>query len=186
MIILISGGSGSGKSAYAEDYITALSQGGSKYYLATMQILDEEGHTKAARHRMLRKGKGFVTIEQPKDIHLALGKMAAGQGPDGPKPRTALLECMSNLVANEMFSEETRKSRAEVTDKILFEIGLLGAGLEHLVIVTNNVFEDGVSYHESTMEYMEAMGQVNEKLAAMADEVTEVVVGIPIRLKEGN
>lgn len=178
MIVLITGGSGSGKSAYAEEYIDSISKGCRKYYLATMQVWDAEGQAKIERHRRLRADKGFATIEQPRDIHLALEQMESGE-------RTALLECMSNLVANEMFAGETIQSHDAVTEKIVREVELLSRGLEHLVIVTNNVFEDGVVYDESTMEYIEAMGRVNEKLAAMADRVIEVVVGIPLILKEG-
>ena len=68
MITLIMGGSGSGKSAYAEDYALAQAGESSKYYIATMQIYDAEGLRKVERHRKLRAGKGFVTIEQPTDI----------------------------------------------------------------------------------------------------------------------
>ena len=50
-----------------------------------------------------------------------------------------------------------------------------------LVIVTNNVFEDGMIYDDSTMEYIEALGRINERLAAEADEVVEVVAGFPPR-----
>ena len=46
MLVLITGGSGSGKSAYAEDYITKLSKDCRKYYIATMQVYDEEGQKK--------------------------------------------------------------------------------------------------------------------------------------------
>ena len=53
------------------------------------------------------------------------------------------------------------------------------------MIVTNNVFEDGINYDATTMEYIRAMGSINEKLALMADEVVEVVVGIPLTIKEG-
>ena len=92
---------------------------------------------------------------------------------------TALLECMSNLVANEMFAKNKIRLRDEVTAQILDGIEALNRQLEHLLIVTNNVFEDGISYEETTAEYIEAMGQVNERLAAMADTVIEVVTGIP-------
>lgn len=177
MITLIVGGSGSGKSAYAEAYVETLSQGAEKYYLATMQVFDDEGQEKIARHRELRRGKGFVTIEQPVNIHKVLERMESG---------TALLECMSNLVANEMFQGEVPIPCADVTEKILDEVKQLSCGLKQLVIVTNNVFEDGISYDESTKEYIEAMGQVNARLAAMADTVIELVVGIPITIKEGN
>jgi adenosylcobinamide kinase/adenosylcobinamide-phosphate guanylyltransferase len=53
-----------------------------------------------------------------------------------------------------------------------------------MVIVSNNVFEDGQIYDEATMEYIKAMGEINTKLALMSDKVVEVVVGIPIIIKE--
>ena len=43
---MINGGSGSGKSAYAEECIVRMSQGLSRYYLATMQVYGEEGRKK--------------------------------------------------------------------------------------------------------------------------------------------
>ena len=109
MMTLIIGGSGSGKSVYAEDYMVSISEDRKKYYIATMQIYDEEGKRKVERHRMLRGGKGFSTIEQPVDIGKAAEKLEA-------EDRTALLECVSNLTANEMFSGEvpgTEESCAE-------------------------------------------------------------------------
>ena len=87
---------------------------------------------------------------------------------------------MSNLVANEMFAENKIRLRDEVTAQILDGIEALNSQLAHFLIVTNNVFEDGISYEETTAEYIEAMGQVNERLAAMADTVIEVVTGIPV------
>ena len=96
MMTLIIGGSGSGKSAYAEDYTISLSEDRKKYYIATMQIYDEEGKRKVERQRMLRGGKGFSTIEQPIDIGKAAEKMEDGE-------RTALFECIYNLTANDMF-----------------------------------------------------------------------------------
>ncbi|MGN0168403.1 MAG: bifunctional adenosylcobinamide kinase/adenosylcobinamide-phosphate guanylyltransferase [Acetatifactor sp.] len=176
MMTLIIGGSGSGKSAYAENYIASLSEGKKKYYIATMQVYDEEGQKKIERHRMLREGKNFLTIEQPADVQDAMEKMAAGE-------KTALLECMSNLTANEMFSGDVPKTEAAVTDKIIKGTERLKKELTHLVVVSNNIFEDGKVYDETTMEYIRAMGRINERLAAMADEVVEVVVGIPLVVK---
>ena len=89
------------------------------------------------------------------------------------------------MVANEMFSGESMENSEVVARKIIQGVEQLRRGVKHLVIVTNNVFEDGIIYDETTMEYIRAMGSVNEKLAAMADEVVEVVVGIPVVLKEG-
>ena len=176
---LIIGGSGSGKSAYAEDYMVSISEDRKKYYIATMQIYDEEGKRKVERHRMLRGGKGFSTIEQPVDIGKAAEKMEA-------EDRTALLECVSNLTANEMFSGEVPGTEEVITEKIVGGIAVLNRELTHLVIVSNNVFEDGNVYDKTTMAYIRAMGRINQKLAEMADEVVEVVVGIPIVIKDKN
>ena len=110
MITLVLGGSGSGKSAYAEHLLDGKTN---KYYSATMQVYDAEGGKKVARHRRLRAGKGFVTMEQPRDIGEVDFSKRAQQAMEPPdragqnvteRPRCALLECMSNLVANEMFS----------------------------------------------------------------------------------
>ena len=176
MMTLIIGGSGSGKSAYAENYMNSISEDRKKYYIATMQIYDEEGKRKVERHRMLRGGKGFSTIEQPIDIGKAAEKMEDGE-------RTALLECISNLTANEMFLGEIPGTEEAITEKIVGEIAVLNRELTHLVIVSNNVFEDGNVYDKTTMAYIRAMGRINQKLAEMADEVVEVVVGIPIVIK---
>lgn len=208
MITLITGGSGSGKSAYAEKYIChASNEKGckEKYYIATMQVFDDEGQRKIDRHRRLRAGKGFITIEQPRDIKKAVEKL---QSENCLKTgRSALLECMSNLVANEMFSPvdasgiqaaEAEKEALDdpenmkdydtvqisrVSKKVLKEVSILSENVAELVIVTNNVFEDGVCYDESTMNYIKAMGIVNRGLAAMAEHVVEVVAGIPVTVK---
>lgn len=208
MITLITGGSGSGKSAYAEKYICYVSNEKGykeKYYIATMQVFDDEGQRKIDRHRRLRAGKGFITIEQPRDIKKAVEKL---QSENCLKTgRSALLECMSNLVANEMFSPvdasgmqaaEAEKEALDdpenmkdydtaqisrVSKKVLKEVSILSENVAELVIVTNNVFEDGVCYDESTMNYIKAMGIVNRGLAAMAERVVEVVAGIPVTVK---
>ena len=172
---LILGGSGSGKSAYAEDYLLRAAGDKKKYYIATMQIRDAEMQAKVDRHHRLRQGKGFTTIEQPTELEQAVLQME----PAG----AALLECMSNLTANEMFSGEQPVNRQTVITKILQGMEGLRKQADPLVIVTNNVFEDGIIYDDSTMEYIEALGRINERLAAEADEVVEVTAGISQRLK---
>ena len=98
MMVLVIGGSGSGKSDFAEGEACLLGgeHGGQKYYVAAMRVFDEEGRQKVGRHQRMRAGKGFVTVEQFTDV----GRAAEGMGEE---PAAVLLECMSNLVANEMF-----------------------------------------------------------------------------------
>lgn len=176
MLTLILGGSGSGKSAYAEDYLLRAAGDKKKYYIATMQIWDAEMQAKVDRHHRLRQGKGFTTIEQP----MALEKAVLQMEPAG----AVLLECMSNLTANEMFSGAEPTDLQTVIERILRGVEALKKQADPLVIVTNNVFEDGIVYDDSTMGYIEALGRINEKLAAEADEVVEVVAGIPQRIKQ--
>lgn len=107
MITLVTGGSGSGKSAYAED-VAVSAEGTEKYYIATMQIYDAEGERKVERHRKLRAGKGFTTIESPRNVGQVVfptftetKTVCIDCGESEPiqkkqEQRTALLECMSN------------------------------------------------------------------------------------------
>ena len=193
MITLVTGGSGSGKSAYAESLLYSCE--GIRYYIATMQIYDAEGEKKVERHRKLRAGKGFLTIESPMNVgkiqFVCAGEPGQAQyrqeaerkGQCSSEKKSALLECMSNLTANEMFTKDGMKSEDEVVEKIVSEIQTLSQKLDNLVIVTNNVFEDGVIYDAGTMEYLRALGRINTALARLADRVAEVVVGIPVELK---
>lgn len=175
MITLITGGSGSGKSAYAEELFASLKQMENKYYVATMKVYDDDGKKRVERHRKMRKDRGFLTIEQPENIEKSLEKMSGTRN-------AALLECMSNLTANEMYQDQVY-SCEEVVEKILHGVDKMESGLSHLVIVTNNVFEEGVLYDEGMMEYLNALDQINCALAKKAEKVIEVVVGIPVICK---
>lgn len=177
MVYLIIGGSGSGKSAYAEQLMECFTGVTEKYYLATMQIFDEEGEKRKEKHRAARQGKGFLTIEQPRDIKKVVEQIRPGSA--------VLLECMSNLVANEMFRADGIVPGGQVKEKILSEMRALREAASRLVIVTNNVFEDGVPYDADTLAYIRTLGEINQCLLREADEAAEVVVGLPVSLKEG-
>ena len=179
MILLVTGGSGCGKSAYAERRVTELATMENKaiYYLATMQVYGEEGRKKVERHKELRRGKGMQTLEQTRDVAEVASRIQE-------RDAVILLEDMGNLVANEMFSESGEITPWEaVAEKIVTQVTELSGKAAHLVIVTNNVFEDGISYEEGTQAYLKALGRVNQLLAGEAGEVTEVVAGIPLQLK---
>ena len=172
MIYLVTGGSGSGKSAYAELLLSGFENIRSRYYIATMQVYGEEGKKRVERHRRLRAGKGFITSEQTVQIEQALKKFK-----DSDKMSyAALVECVSNLTANE--------SEDEVVRRVVSGLKVLSQSVRELVIVTNNVFDDGITYDESTMAYIRALARINIELAAWADEVTEVVAGCPVIWKK--
>ena len=169
MRILITGGSGSGKSTFAERLMQRLPP--PYAYIATMRPLDGESEVKIARHQNMRAGKGFHTVERETDVG-ALDLQGNG---------TALLECMCNLTANEMFDCEGNVR--DIYDKILLDIDQLGQKCEALIVVTNDVGADGGRYDEKTMHYVDVIGRINCALAKRFDCVYELVCGIPIVLK---
>lgn len=167
MMIVVTGGSGSGKSAFAEDRVLSLGEG-KRIYIATMQPFDRESLQRIERHRQLRAGKGFETVERYTNLkELAL-----------PGDSTVLLECMSNLTANEMFAQDG--AGRNTVEEILAGIRKMAAEARHLVIVTNEIFSEAASYEGDTVRYQEYLGEINCRLAHMADEVVEVVYGIPV------
>ena len=172
MMIVVTGGSGSGKSAYAEQRIQEFGQI-PRYYIATMENRDEESQKRVDRHRAMRADKHFRTVECPYDL----------QNVQLEEPGAVLLECMSNLVANEMFREDG--FHPEVSEEITGGVKHLLSQAEHVVIVTNEIFSDGILYEGESEKYKEQLGQINCNLAEMADDVVEVVYGIPVWHKGG-
>lgn len=172
MLVVVTGGSGSGKSAYAEQMLMKLADT-EKYYIATMKPFGEEGEKRIARHQKQRQGLGFVTIEQYTQVEAA----------EIPQGKSALLECMSNLVANEMFDGTDAKPPQELCREIIGGVEHLYARCRHLVIVTNEVFSDGTEYDSGTKNYIACLGMINQRLAQLADCMVEVVYSIPVSIK---
>lgn len=192
MFQIVTGGSGSGKSAYAETLAMQLAK--RRFYIATMYPFGEESQKKIKRHQKMRAKKQFETIEcytGLKEVELPEEKKVeqTAQIPGESRQKecqeqeecVVLLECMSNLLANEMYSEEGAKEKS--VEEILRGIEALRRQTTHLVLVTNEVFSDGVMYDPDTIRYQKNLARINRILAAEADEVTEVVYGIPLRRK---
>lgn len=170
MMMLITGGACSGKSEYAEAIMCKLNVA-QKFYLATMRAYDDDGRERVKRHLLRREGKGFLTIEKYTQIGVLTFE----------KNVAVLLECLPNLLANEMYDEQGAKENS--VEQIFSDIMKLRERTEHLIIVSNNVFSDGVSYNEFSMKYINHLGVLQQKLAEQADCVVESVVGIPVYLK---
>ena len=172
MLIIITGVSGSGKSEYAEQICCRLAGDNKKYYVATMQPFGEEGRIRIEKHKRQREGKGFETIEQYQNIGSALDCCDKEERP------VVLVECMSNLLANECFGE------AGKPDDIFDGCMKLYSECRHLVIVTNEVFSDSKTVNPEMEEYLKLLGKLNLLMGERADLVTEVVYGIPVERKD--
>ena len=172
MMVLVTGGSGSGKSAFAEQQILSFGQG-RRIYIATMFPFDKESDARILRHRQMRAGKGFETVERYTDLK------GLKLDPDS----SVLLECMSNLVANEMFQENGAHDRT--VEAVMDGVKHLKEMVRNLVIVTNEIFSETARYLGETALYQSYLGEINQQIAREADQVTEVVYGIPVHLKGG-
>lgn len=167
MISLVTGGSGSGKSAFAED-LTVCLDGTRRIYIATMYPFDKESQDRVKRHQQIRKGKNYETIECYTNLC----------GVSIPPDSIVLLECMSNLVANEMYQEQGAGERT--VEAIMSGLDYLCDIAAHVCIVSNEVFSDGQVYEEETNRYLSYLGKINREVAKKADLVVEVVYKIPI------
>ena len=172
MLTLVIGGAASGKSEYAEQLI--LDSGVlPRCYIATMQPFDEECRARIEKHRKMRAKKQFETVER----YTGLASLALpGQG-------AVLLECMSNLTANELYSPDGAGD--ETPSAILAGVKRLAEQSREVVIVSNEVFSGGWDYANDTDRYLRVLAEVNRTLAAHADRVCEVVCGIPLYHKGG-
>lgn len=169
MMILLTGGSACGKSSYAETLCQRFPL--PRYYLAAMRPYGDGSAVKITRHREMRAGKGFETIERYTDL----------AGLELPQRGTALLECICNLTANEMFDDEGNQTDPFQT--VIRGVEVLRSQCETLVVVTNDVGSDSKTYDTGTQAYIQALGRINAALAQQADCVFELVCGIPIALK---
>lgn len=210
MVTLVTGGSGSGKSAFAEQEVVKLGKR-RRIYIATMKPWDEECRRRIERHRVMRTGKQFETVECYRGLD-RLKLPAVGE--EGKAGTVILLECLSNLVSNELFGT----GEDDCPDSLSVQYGSVTADLvvngilslmkktDDLIIVTNEVFSAGdyrinpshmdrykkkenqeasdfSGWAESTALYLKVLGEVNCRLGAAADRVIEVTAGIPIIIK---
>jgi adenosylcobinamide kinase / adenosylcobinamide-phosphate guanylyltransferase len=169
MNILLTGGAACGKSVFGE--MLAMREAEPRYYIATMRPFGEESMKKINRHRRLREGKGFVLVEQYTDI----------AGLSLPERGTAVLECLCNLTANEMF-DENGNSR-DPFDDILRGVRSLSKQCSNLIVVTNDVGSGGYDYGSGSQQYIEVLGRLNSALADSFDCIYELVCGISVAIK---
>ena len=172
MRVLFTGGSGCGKSSYAERMACALPL--PRYYLATMANTGTDEFThRIARHRAMRKDKGFISIEK----QYSVGDVQLEDG------ACVLLECLCNLTANELFDQQGKTDHSAYS-RIFNDIAMLEQKAANLLVVTNDVSSgSALNYSPSTDHYVQVLSKLNRELAARFDVVYELVCGIPLRIK---
>lgn len=179
-IILITGGARSGKSSFAEEYVTKW--GKNIAYIATSQIYDDEMAYRVKLHKQ-RRPSSWQTFEAPFNAHKAIREAFLNHD-------TILFDCITLYLSNYICAKETEN----------FSLDKLSAGAHKIiadliqavknsvdktcVFVTNEVGSGIVPENKLARNYRDLAGFCNQQLAKSADEVYFVVSGIPLQIKK--
>jgi adenosylcobinamide kinase/adenosylcobinamide-phosphate guanylyltransferase len=173
-ITLILGGARSGKSHYAQQLATELSD--KVLFVATSEALDEEMQARITEHKKVRP-KGWRTLEIPTGVGKAIEK---GIG----NAEVVLIDCLTLLVSNLLRGEP---DYPEAEKRMTSEINELIAAMDKLnssfVIVSNEVGMGLVPETKLGRIYRDLLGKANQLLASHATEVYLMVACLPVRIK---
>jgi adenosylcobinamide kinase/adenosylcobinamide-phosphate guanylyltransferase len=178
--IFISGGCKSGKSYHAQILAQKIQQEQPQqkhfplYYLATMVPSDHEDLQRINKHQRERAGWGFETIEVSKNI-LSVLKTCNVNG-------TFLLDSITSLLANEMFTENGTVVD-EASEKLLRELVLLAETLKNIIFVSDFIYSDACFYDPATETFRKGLALIDRKLAGICETVLEMSCGIVIAHK---
>lgn len=174
---LITGGSRSGKSAYAQAQAESIPSRG-RTYVATCPVLDEEMRERIERHRRLRDGRGWHTVEAPVELAEAVAQ--------APTKHVVLVDCLTLWINNLLYLAAQSGTGLDEDElaRLAEELARACRGrIEPVILVTNEVGMSIVPENALARRYRDLVGRCNQVLAAAADEVTLVVCGCPLKLK---
>jgi len=185
-IILVSGPVRSGKSTFAEKTAAGLAKEKPVAYIATSMAFDEEMKDRIRRHQAQRPAY-WQTFEAPYEPWLAIEE-AYAKG-----YRVFLLDCLTMLLTNwivkilpdpdqqQLIANKEQKTIEEVVEKTAQAV--LNLEDATLIVVTNEVGWGLVPDYPLGRFYRDVAGRANQMLAAVAQQVWLVVMGIPMQLK---
>lgn len=163
-IQLILGANDSGKSLYAEQL--AVSSGEKRIYIATMMPQGEENYRRIEKHIAQRSGKNFATLEIPTDLNTA----------DIPADSVVLLEDVSNLLGNEIFT------KGNCAEKVYKDIVSLANRCQTLIAVSiSGLCAD--SFDGETANYINQLNMLNQRLADISATVVEMKNKQPVKIR---
>lgn len=175
-IILITGGSRSGKSTYAQNVAESIS--GARTYIATCPYIDEEMEERIRKHKESRRASSWQTIEETIDL--------AGALRTSKESRVILVDCLTLWINNLMYAAEQRGEgfSEEVISMLSKEIITISRDLAGTVIfVTNEVGLGIIPDNPLSRLYRDVAGRCNQIMAGCADTVIFMISGIPLIIK---
>jgi adenosylcobinamide kinase/adenosylcobinamide-phosphate guanylyltransferase len=182
VIHLILGGARSGKSRFAESQVAqrlAESQHGDNgaelecLYFATAEALDSEMVERIAQHQSQRNSDTIKwrTIESPLALAAALKANAQGNS-------IVLVDCLTLWLSNHLLqsTSDWQATKAEF-------LQVISKHPAEIILVSNEVGCGIVPMGELSRRFVDEAGWLHQDIAAIADRVTLVTAGLPLRLK---
>lgn len=166
-VTLVLGGVRSGKSRFALQQACGFAR---VCFVATATASDPEMTEKVRRHRAERPNH-WETIEEP----LALGDAIRAAG---ARSDAVLVDCLTIFAANLLALE--RPQASQHVDRLLEAIVRTSASV---ILVSNEVGSGVVPPYESGRQFRDLLGELNQKVAAVADTAVLLVAGLPLVLK---
>jgi adenosylcobinamide kinase/adenosylcobinamide-phosphate guanylyltransferase len=160
------GGARSGKSLHAERLITTLPAPWT--YIATAQAFDDEMRERIQHHRD-RRDEGWQTLDAPFDLAGTLRSLPAGS--------PVLLDCLTLWLTNVMLADR------DVDSAVAELCSVLAAPNGPWYVVSNEVGLGIVPENRLARRFRDEQGRLNQKVAALADEVLFLVAGLPMKVK---
>jgi adenosylcobinamide kinase / adenosylcobinamide-phosphate guanylyltransferase len=166
--LLILGGARSGKSRFA---ITGIPSGARVVFIATAEAGDAEMAARIARHQAERPAR-WRTIEEPIDL------VARLQDIDGVD--TIIVDCVTVWVANRLLRGDGETSIVKAAEALAASVARSPLSI---TLVSNEVGEGVHPSSEDGRRFRDALGTVNQHLAAACDRVVLMVAGLPLVIK---
>ena len=168
-LTLLTGGSRSGKSAYALKLTEGYDR---KTFIATAEPFDDEMRHRIEQHKKNRSGE-FETVEEPIEIADAIQKAAA-------KTDVVLLDCLTVWIGNLRYRLSDANLEARHIARLM---ALLQPPPCDTILVTNEVGMGIVPENGESREFCDTAGFLNQRIAGIADRVFFLVCGLPISIK---
>jgi len=168
---LVIGGCRSGKSRYAEQWVSQ--NFSDKVFVATLEARnDAEMDQRIALHLQSR-GLGWLTVEEPLDLAGVMGKNETGA-------EVFLVDCLTMWLTNMMM-------QGLGDEKIQGEVVRLSKAVANLsasvVLVANEVGLGIVPESPMGRRFRDLAGWTNQQMALVCEQVVFVAAGLPLRLK---
>lgn len=185
-LTLLLGGVRSGKSARAVALAdTCAGADGRVLFAATAQAFDEDMTRRIRAHKDERPAH-WHTLEAPLDLPGALADAFARTTAAGSPPYAAIvIDCLTLWTSNLLLAlDDPREAEAVAVARTRDLLAVVPAGgAARWIVVSNEVGLGVVPPTPLGRYFRDALGRVNQHVAAAADEVTLLVAGLAMPLK---